>query len=276
MLITNDPVKVLIEDFTLENAFSNILTKNLLKAQDYSNSFLVIDSYNLDRNDDIFQFNWRKIVVIKDRDTPKFNSSMDITQYHETQKSTPNDHEIFWPIVSQKFYEIGQKITINNNSIKNILVIEGGIDNSTFASGMYRNLKKSKLDFHCKLISNMAINIKDSRFTSSPLTYKLPELIEPSDVVFSTAGNIFWQLLAARKVFGLGLQVPNQKSNLDYALQQKITLQIGEYRNGAWDFESSAILELLSNEDMQRKLKTRLIQEKLPEDLNNLFYFLSK
>lgn len=276
ILITNYPVNVLIEDFSLENAFSNILTKDLLRPQDYSNSVLIIDSYNLDRNDDIFQFNWRKIVVIKDKNTPNFNSSMDITQYHEARRTSLNDNEIFWPIVSQEFYEIGQKITSGNNSIKNVLVIEGGVNHSTFVSGMYHKLKKSKLNFHCKLLSNSVINIKDSRFTMSPLTYKLPELLGSSDVVFSTAGNVFWQLLAARKVFGLGIQALNQKSNFDYAIHHKIALPIGEYKNGTWDLKSSAILELISNEDVQRSLKTKINLEKLPGDLNNLFYYLSK
>jgi len=275
-LITNIPVNVLIEDFSLENAFTSIITKDLLKPQDYSNSVLVIDSYNLEKNDDIFQFNWQKIVVIKDKDTPNFNSNINITQFYEVERSSPKINEIFWPIVSQKFYEIGKKTSLNNNLIKNILVIEGGVNNSTFTNEMYYNLKKSKLNFNCKLLSNRIITLKDSRFTMSPLTYNLPELFESNDVVFSTAGNIFWQLLAARKVFGLGLQALNQKSNLDYATHQKLALPIGEYKNGTWDLKSSTILELISNEDVQRRLKIRINLEKLPGDLNKLFYFLSK
>jgi spore coat polysaccharide biosynthesis predicted glycosyltransferase SpsG len=275
LLVTSSPIKVLLDDFILDNYFSSILTKDLLPNIDYSKSVLVIDSYKLQENDYIFTFNWCKIFTIKDKNTPKFNSNLDINQYYEEPKNLANKKEIFWPIVSEKFYEIGKRNIINNGLVTEILVIEGGADNSKFTLAVYNTLRKSSLKFSCTLLSNNLFDLEDSRFSLFPLTYKLPELVEANDVIISTAGNLFWQLLAAKKLIGLGLQASNQESNWNYALRQKIAQPIGEYENGIWNMKVTNLFKLIQDDEVRNDLRSKVYSEKLPGNLSSLYYYLS-
>lgn len=217
---------------------------------------LFIDSYKLAPSDEFLKHNWEKIILIRDSVTPNYLADLYLNQYFKIEgKSKSFRPEIFCPIVGSSYFKIGEELNrLSSKIAENILVFGGGSKASNFVPEVYSKLKLVEKSFNCTLLTNTRINISDDRFRLQSIQSDFHRILGGYDTVVSTSGSVMWELLAAKRMIGLGMEISNQYENFEFVIKNDLGLQIGEKNEDLWEIDLQSLYRLFFDPQSRKQL----------------------
>lgn len=247
----------------LESRVRNLGFHTVLEAEkDFipsaKSDVLILDSYSIPVNHEFIDINkWLAVINIFDGSTPNYKSQLRIHPgVEEIRESTPWSKTLsgvkYVPIRSG----IHRKRSTSKNRKLKMTVVGGGTDVHSFVSEFAKLLKKMNQDFLARLITTSQINFdEDARFEVIQPSQDVDSVFSDTDIAFTTAGTTSLEFLSCGCAVGIACAVDNQENNYSYLTKLGIAYPIGVHRNGNWNFETSKISALISDEALRDNLR---------------------
>ena len=223
---------------------------------------LIIDSYNLPITGSFIQpQNWRLVVSISDRETPKYNAALIIHPgidfftlgQTETKVLTGRD---YIPLRKSIFKS---ELSAHSTAPK-IIVFGGGNDKYNFAPFMAKGLANRQGFRTIVFFSRSIKEIKslDSRFEVKPFGPALDVELESADLVFTTASTSSLEVIAREIPLGICCVADNQISYYEAITEHEIAAGIGKYLHSEnYDIDWDLINQLLTDAGFRQKLQNK-------------------
>lgn len=245
-----------VQEYISTLGFSQILSNSRMFTPNPNSDLLILDSYTVLPSDSfISPTKWFKIVAFIDDTSPCYVANLYINTNLNSDWQPPEESNDSQVLMGLEFIQIRKslrQIKSRGKSVYNgkprLLVVGGGSDPFNFVGQLYKTLTSLSIDFQATLISEKSmIAVENPKFSLAQASENVSELLEDSDLVFSTSGTSSWELIYLGIPLGIALAVENQKSNYRHQTREGIATGIG-YRdlNEQWKFDIPAINELIS------------------------------
>jgi UDP-2,4-diacetamido-2,4,6-trideoxy-beta-L-altropyranose hydrolase len=201
---------------------------------------LIIDSYEISVNDDIFaEKSWTRVVVIGDASTPKYKCDLFIgagpvsKDFEDELKSRPGLRVAVGPeyfSLRKDLYAIKRKEQ-SDSSIPNILVIGGGGDVNGFTGWVAKPLKLSARDFSATIVTDDPLDSileLDARFWLQKPTNDLAALYRDASIVFSASGTTALECVALNIPVAVAQTSYNQMDQYRYLKDENLAFPLGD------------------------------------------------
>lgn len=251
--------------------FSEIIAKPEDFSPNSKSDFLVLDSYTVDYGDKfIAKRNWKSVMAFVDNSTPKYSADLYVHAGPETHWGKPINFQNGTLVTGKKFIpirrelceikekRIGYSHVISSKSPIRILISGGGSDPFNFSIELCKILSKLNFEFTAQVLaSSFAIEKLDYRFEIIALGSNLSEILQTTDLVFTTAGTSSWEYIYLGFPIGLACAVANQKINYKYQTENELVIGIAEKIDANWQFDLVQISNLISNAQIRKNLRQR-------------------
>ena len=244
-----------VQEYISTLGFYQILDKSDLFTPNPKNDVLILDSYTLLPSDTFIAPNkWFKIVAFVDDTSPPYLADMYINAALESKWTPPEISKRMQILEGIEYIQIRKSLRQINikNDVKTklgprILVVGGGSDPFNFVGELYEILASLSLEFHATLITSHSIpNINNDKFSLILAGGGLLELLEETDLIFSTSGTSSWEFIYLGIPLGIASAIENQNVNYKCQTEAGIATGIG-FRavNTGWILDKKAISDLI-------------------------------
>jgi len=240
--------------------FSQVIMDQHLFEADTESDVLILDSYSIPISDQfIAKKNWKLLLSICDKITPKYESDIEL----HPGLATFNSNHSMPTVLSGADYVLIRKGIGKSKREKNlggllkVLVVGGGSDPFGFVEAIARVLSGTNLELEIHTFTNNAIpNVSQVRFVNHQFGSDLDLIANYVDIVFTTASTSSLEFIAREIPTGVVCAVDNQQDYYDQLGGFGYASQIGIYNSdGGWDFDLNSIKELLESEEKQNSLR---------------------
>ncbi len=241
--------------------FSSVFENEDEFLPDPHSDVLVLDSYLIGVDEPfISRRKWKRIVVIADNVTPKFECDLIIHPGLDNEwlksAAVPVVYGPEYLLIRKSI----QKITDSQNLPETgprIVVVGGGSDPSKFCRTVAVVLKSIQEPFTAVLFTNDMFEVKlDKRFMVSPIGDALDEMIKTANLVLTTASTSSFEFIAREIPTGIACAAENQRLNFNTLVSRKLAYPIGIYSNkDGWAIDGPAIHRLIIDADLRKELK---------------------
>jgi len=271
ILILKSQDNDLINKFEINRSFKNISSIDFVKNLDHTNSFLVIDTYNLPINDPIFNYNWEKTLGIFDDHTPRYQVDIALDQ-NLNKYAVMNKNRIHYEhiIIDDYFFNLRNLPSkFINKKARNIVISGGGTDPTGFVEALCSQLIQISGQYCFFVFTEKTFACKDSRFIFMKPGLHFRNYLLECDTVFSTAGSTIWEILTSKICLAVGLATENQSSNYETLTKNELAIPVGKYSENKWKIDSLKCEQVLNDSliretlyyNMQNKFKPKSIKE---------------
>jgi spore coat polysaccharide biosynthesis predicted glycosyltransferase SpsG len=228
--------------------------------QDFSRDILIIDSYEISINEPfISPDKWRKVVVIIDKLTPKYSAHLYIHMGINGNEIPLDCNKYFWGLQYVPIRNTIKKRSIFSikEVLDTIIVVGGGTDVSNLSLALAPIL--SNLNGFKKAIfvsdKKREIELIDKRFEIIEFNSDIDELLNNSDLVFTTASTISLEMIAREIPIGVVCAVENQSATYLELSKRKLALAIGKKTsNEHWVINTSQVKKLIYNNTVKTEI----------------------
>jgi spore coat polysaccharide biosynthesis predicted glycosyltransferase SpsG len=253
VLVIDNPNIPLIKKYNIDKYFSRIISPENLNVLNTSMSALIVDSYNISSEDDIFKLSWHKIFSISDSHTPDYKTDKRIIQNPKQLKS--NESDIFFPIINDFYFELRQiRMRRTHNVTLNILIIGGGTDYNNFVQSMAEELSTISGKFKFYAVSKRKLDLDDSRFEFVKFGDEFKKYLPSCDLIFSTSGTSIWEFLVSQIPMGIGISTLNQNDNFTFFADNQLALPVAKFQFNKWEIDLNKCRQLMQNDSERNKL----------------------
>jgi spore coat polysaccharide biosynthesis predicted glycosyltransferase SpsG len=231
-----------------------------LFVADAESDVLILDSYSIKVSDPfIAKKNWKLVMTICDRITPKYESDIELrpglTKVNSWQQATAvlsgTDH-----ILIRKGIEKSERERTLGDVLK-VLVLGGGSDPFGFVSAISKVFNSMNLKMEVHAFTNAVIpDVSAVKYVIHSIGSDLDLIASDVDIVFTTASTSSLEFIAREIPMGVVCAVDNQEDYYSQLGKLGYASQIGIYNSSAnWDFNLESIRELLESQEKQDSLR---------------------
>lgn len=259
------------------DSFSTIVDPMVAARMYGSCDLIVLDSYNLQLTDPIFEIACPKVVSISDNETPEYPVNFSVDQDFPRIKPVKvgNVVHISAPIVSSEFTEARRTISLGNRAKTKIVITGGGHDLTNYCQAISNCLVRINLDFSAVCFSSLPLVSLDSRFIRHHPGPEYLHAMRSADLVFSASGTSIWELLSARVPFGFGLAARNQTQNYAMLTRKKIGFPVGIFDGHMWNLDEHAINRSVLSRNVRRLMTLKMQLKYKPIPIADIFSLMS-
>ncbi len=246
-----------VEEYTRSVGFSTIVEPARLPDFKDSQNILILDSYNIPKNDyHIKRISWRKVIVIADRLTPRYDydllihPGLDCDWIYE-----PDNNKV---LAGADFIPFRKSIRVRSfppNQTLNIVVVGGGADIFNFSETIAKLLTKFDTQFHANIISNNSNVIGfDNRFSFFKPGIILDSIANESDLAITTASTSSLEFIARGIPMGVVCAVPNQIEYYKELTLRGMAAPLGNHLGSSFEFDEIILSKLIDGSELRESL----------------------
>jgi spore coat polysaccharide biosynthesis predicted glycosyltransferase SpsG len=203
---------------------------------------------------------WKKIIVIADNDTPKFECDLIIHPGLDNEWLKDSVIPVLYGPEHLLIRKSIKKITDAQNLPKTgpkIVVLGGGSDPSKFCRTVFVALKSIQELFTAVIFTNDIFRDElDGRFIVLPIGDALEETISTANLVLTPASTSSFEFIAREIPMGIACAAENQRLNFNTLVSRKLAYPIGIYsKKDGWAIDGPAIHRLIIDADLRKELK---------------------
>ena len=241
-----------------EFGFSEILESENEFRPNPSSDVLILDSYVVPIDNPLLtNHHWKKIVILCDELTPKYQADLYIHPGLEANWfRSPNRRILFGPdyIPLRKAISKNRKV---DPTLK-IVIVGGGTDPANFVESVAEILSRSSVEFDAACFTpNESTFRLDARFSRMPIGADLDFYANNADLAFTTASTTGLEFIAREIACGIACAVDNQKQYYKVLVDNEVAYPIGALLGSNWKLDESAIMRLLDSGELRKGLADR-------------------
>lgn len=221
---------------------------------------LILDSYEIPLDNEFIQItNWRRIVVIADEKTPRYNCTLKV---HPGLRTDLFENETMSTLAGPKFIPLRKSLIENIYDFKSIpklpriLVVAGGSDPYRAVEAISTELCRLQIDFQAKLfIASLNPLDLDSRFEYHAIGPSMNNVLKFIDLIITTSSTSSLEFISLGYPVGIVCAVENQKSNYDSLVKLGVAAEIG-YRSdlNGWVLDKNILEKFVGDPDYRMML----------------------
>jgi spore coat polysaccharide biosynthesis predicted glycosyltransferase SpsG len=206
---------------------------------------------------------WKKIIVIADNVTPKFECDLIIHPGLDNEWLKDSVIPVLYGPEHLLIRKSIKKITDAQNLPKTgpkIVVVGGGSDPSKFCRTVAVVLKSIQEPFTAVIFTNDIFRDElDGRFIVLPIGDALEETIRTANLVLTPASTSSFEFIAREIPMGIACAAENQRLNFNTLVSRKLAYPIGTHsKEGSWVIDSPAIYRLITDSELRKDLKSAI------------------
>lgn len=219
---------------------------------------LILDSYTIPVDNPFFtNHDWKKIVILCDELTPKYQADLYIHPGLEANWfKSPNRRILFGPdyIPLRKMISKNKKL---DPTLK-VVIVGGGTDPANFVENVAEILSRSSADFEATCFTPNESRVRlDARFTRLSVGEDLDFYANNADLAFTTASTTGLEFIAREIACGVACAVDNQKQYYKVLVDNEVAYPIGTFEGSNWKLDEPAIIRLLESRELRNTLIDR-------------------
>lgn len=253
--------KVINVPWVIEKIQSLGFTKIFNEESEYKSNnnsdILILDSYKHDTDSNFINLdNWKSVVLIFDRSTPKYTAQLGIHPGITNDWKLDNLSKILSGPKFIPFRKNISKLPVNIEQDQLVItVVGGGADYKNFVPEMAKNLAKIPGVFTVNLFTNKPNRIvNDPRFKIFELGDSLDLVGNKTHLAFSTASTSSLEFIARGCAVGVSCVTQNQESYYNDLHKLGLAKQIGKYIDEEWELDTKTIEALVVSKEYRESL----------------------